>query len=137
MERIEQAVVLAAGEGQRLRPFTASKPKVMIHIANKPILRYVIEAAAKNGIRKISVVVGYRKDQVMDYFGAGDRFDVEIEYVEQRVQLGAAHALKQVEGVARGRFLVLSGDNIIEPSTISKIMDAEPNTVLVKEQEHV
>ena len=109
----------------------------MIPIANKPILRYVIEAVAKNGIRRITIVTGYRKDQVMDYFGAGDRFDVEIEYVEQRMQLGAAHALKQVEGVARGRFLVLSGDNIIEPSTISKIMDAEPNTVLVKEQELV
>ena len=53
MQRIEQAVILAAGEGQRLRPFTASKPKVMIPIANKPILRYVIEAVAQNGIRKI------------------------------------------------------------------------------------
>ena len=57
MERIEQAVILAAGEGQRLRPFTASKPKVMIPIANKPILRYVIESAAANGVRKILIVV--------------------------------------------------------------------------------
>ena len=57
MERIEHAVILAAGEGQRLRPFTATRPKVMINIANKPILRYVIEAVAKNGIRNSSVVL--------------------------------------------------------------------------------
>ena len=114
MERIEQAVILAAGEGQRLRPFTSSKPKVMIPIANKPILRYVIEAVVKNGIRKIIVVVGYRKDQVMDYFGAGENFDAEIDYVEQKQQLGTAHALKQVEPKVNGRFLALSGDNIPE-----------------------
>jgi glucose-1-phosphate thymidylyltransferase len=137
VDRIEQAVILAAGEGQRLRPFTASKPKVMIPIANKPILRYVVEAVARNGIRKIVIVMGYRKDQVMDYLGSGDQFDVEIEYVEQPAQLGAAHALKQVQGVVSGRFLAVSGDNIIEPDTVSPIIQAEPNTVLVKEQEHV
>jgi glucose-1-phosphate thymidylyltransferase len=137
VDRIEQAVILAAGEGQRLRPFTASKPKVMIPIANKPILRYVIEAVARNGIRRIVILMGYRKDQVMDYFGDGKQFDVEIEYVEQRSQLGTAHALKQLQGVVKGRFLALSGDNIIEPNTISEMIRAEPNTVLVKEQENV
>ncbi len=137
MERIEQAVILAAGEGQRLRPFTASKPKVMIPIANKPILQYVIEAVARNGIRKILVVVGYRKNQVMDYLGAGDQLDVEIEYLEQRQQLGTAHALKQVRESVSGKFLTLSGDNIIEPDTISELVQAQPNTILVKEQENI
>ena len=137
MERIEQAVVLAAGEGQRLRPFTASKPKVMIPIANKPILRYVIEAAAMNGIRKIVVVVGYRKDQVIDYFGSGEHFGVEIDYVEQKQQLGTAHALKQVQGRVSGMFLALSGDNIIEPDTISELTRAKTTTILAKEQEFI
>ena len=137
MERIEQAVILAAGEGQRLRPFTSSKPKVMIPIANKPILRYVIEAVVKNGIRKIIVVVGYRKDQVMDYFGAGENFDAEIDYVEQKQQLGTAHALKLVESRVSGRFLALSGDNIIEPDTISKLVQETDAAILVKEQENI
>ena len=70
--RIEQAVILAAGEGQRLRPFTVLKPKVMIPIANKPILQYVVEALAVNGVRHIVLVVGYRKEQVKDLFGAGE-----------------------------------------------------------------
>lgn len=108
MDRIQQAVILAAGEGQRLRPFTASKPKVMIPIAGKPILGYVIEAAAQNGIRKITIVVGYRKEQVIDCFGAGEQYDVEITYVDQRQQLGTAHALKQAKGTVSGTFLALS-----------------------------
>lgn len=137
MERVEQAVILAAGEGQRLRPFTASKPKVMIPIANKPILQYVIEAVVKNGIRNIVVVVGYRKDQVIDYFGSGEQFDVEINYVEQRQQLGTAHALKQVKEMVSGNFLTLSGDNLIESDTISELIQAKPNTILVKEQENI
>ena len=137
MERIEQAVILAAGEGQRLRPFTASKPKVMIHIANKPMLRYVIEAVAQNGIRKIVIIVGYKKEQVINYFGSGDQFDVEIDYVEQKQQLGTAHALKLVKGRIKGKFLALSGDNIIEPATISKLVQEKPYAILVKEQENI
>ena len=137
MERIEQAVILAAGEGQRLRPFTASKPKVMLPIANKPILRYVIEAIAQNGIRKIVIIVGYKKDQVINYFGSGDQFDVEIDYVEQKQQLGTAHALKLAKGKVKGKFLALPGDNIIEPGTISKLIQEKTNAILVKEQENI
>jgi len=137
VERIEQAVILAAGEGQRLRPFTVSKPKVMIPIANKPILRYIIEAAARNGVRKIVVVVGYKKDQVIDYFGSGEQFNVEIDYVEQKQQLGTAHALKLAKGKVNGKFLALSGDNIIEPATISKLIQEKPPAILVKEQENI
>ncbi len=137
MERIEQAVILAAGEGQRLRPFTATKPKVMIPIANKPILQYVIEAVTNCGIRKIAIVVGYRKDQVIDYFGSGEHFKVEIKYIDHKQQLGTAHALKQAEDKIDGKFMVLSGDNIIESNTISKVIQGKPNTILVKEQENI
>ena len=137
VDRVEQAVILAAGEGQRLRPFTASKPKVMIPIANKPILHYVVEAVAENGIRSIHIIVGYRKDQVISYFGSGDQFNLEISYVEQTQQLGTAHALKQVKGKVKGKFLILSGDNVIEPATISTLIRNESNAILVKEQENI
>ena len=58
---MKQAVILAAGEGKRLRPFTVNKPKVMLSVAGKPILSYVIEALAQNGIRNIILIVGYQK----------------------------------------------------------------------------
>lgn len=68
---MKQAVILAAGEGQRLRPFTVSRPKAMLSIADKPILQYVIEALARNGIRDIVLVVGYKKSRSTTISGRG------------------------------------------------------------------
>lgn len=137
MDRIEQAVILAAGEGQRLRPFTALKPKVMIPIANKPIIQYVVEALVKNGIRQVVVVVGYRKEQVIDFFGSGGQFGAEMVYLTQEQQLGTAHALSQAREVAEDKFLVLPGDNIIESGAIADLVTVKPNSILIKEQENV
>lgn len=135
--RIEQAVILAAGEGQRLKPFTVLKPKVMIHIANKPILQYVVEALSLNGVRHIVMVVGYRKEQVQDYFGSGEKLGVEIDYIVQRQQLGTAHALRQARDVVGDSFLVLPGDNIIKPDTIAQLVEAKPGIILVKKQKNI
>lgn len=135
--RIEYAVILAAGEGQRLRPCTVLKPKVMIPIANKPILQYVVEALAVNGVRHIAMVVGYKKEQVQDYFGSGEKLGVEIDYIMQKQQLGTAHALLQARDIVGDRFLVLPGDNIIKPNTIAQLIEAKPSIILVKKQENV
>ncbi len=129
---MKQAIVLAAGEGQRLRPFTVTRPKSMLSIAGKPILQYVVESLARNGIRNIVFVVGYRKEQVYDYMGAGERFGVDITYVTQETQLGTAHALAQTRGVAGDEFLVLPGDNLIEADTIAEFVMTRPEAVLVK-----
>lgn len=135
--RIEQAVILAAGEGQRLRPLTVLKPKVMISIADKPILQYVVEALAVNGVRHIIMVVGYRKEQVQDYLGSGEKLGVEIDYIVQKQQLGTAHALMHTKDKVADRFLVLPGDNIIKPDTIAQLVEAKPSIILVKKQENI
>ncbi len=129
---MRQAVILAAGEGQRLRPFTATKPKVMLTIADKPILQYVVEALAQNGIRNIVLVVGYKREQVFDYLGSGEKFGVEITYVTQERQLGTAHALAQAKAVVKNEFLVLPGDNLIEADTTAQFATLKPNAMLVK-----
>ncbi len=129
---MKQAVILAAGEGQRLRPFTVTRPKAMISIADKPILQFIVEALAQNGIRNIIFVVGYRKEQVYDYMGSGEQFGVDITYVTQETQLGTAHALSQVKEKVGDEFLVLSGDNLIEAHTIADFSGIEPEAVLVK-----
>ena len=129
---MKQAVILAAGEGQRLRPFTVTKPKVMLSIAGKPILSYVVESLAQNGIRNIVLVVGYRKEQVFDYMGSGEQFGVNITYVTQERQLGTAHALAQAKAATENEFLVLPGDNLIEANTIAQFVTMVPEAVLVK-----
>jgi UDP-N-acetylglucosamine diphosphorylase/glucosamine-1-phosphate N-acetyltransferase len=132
---IEQAVILAAGEGERLRPFTNYKPKVMIPIANKPVLQYVVEALSQSGVRQLVMVVGYRKEQVLDFFGSGKEFGVEIDYVTQSQQLGTAHALKQAKAKVDPEFLVVSGDNLIELETIAEFVHTPPDAILLKEWE--
>ena len=137
--KIKQAVVLAAGEGERLRPFTASKPKVMIKVANKPVLQYVVEALASNGIRRIIFVVGYKKEKIMDYFADGTHFGVEIKYVVQEHLLGTGNALRHAsEKVdANARFLVLPGDNVIDAATIAELLAADENAILIKAHDDV
>ncbi len=129
---MKKAVILAAGEGQRLRPFTVTKPKAMLSIAGKPILQYVIESLEQNGIREIVVVVGYHREQVFDYFGTGEQFGVEISYVVQERQLGTAHALAQAKNAVKGEFILLPGDNLIDGETIAKFIASHPDAVLVK-----
>lgn len=129
---MKQAVILAAGEGQRLRPFTVNRPKSMLRIAVKPILQYVIESLAQNGIRDIVLVVGYRREQVFDYFGSGEKWGVDITYVTQESQLGTAHALSQAKGVTGEEFLVLPGDNLISAGTLTRFLKVKPEAVLIK-----
>jgi UDP-N-acetylglucosamine diphosphorylase / glucose-1-phosphate thymidylyltransferase / UDP-N-acetylgalactosamine diphosphorylase / glucosamine-1-phosphate N-acetyltransferase / galactosamine-1-phosphate N-acetyltransferase len=124
-----QAVILAAGEGKRVRPLTRSRPKAMIPVANHPIIEYVIDALVKNGIREIIVVVGYRKEQVTRFL---NQLDIPIEVVVQNKQLGTAHALQCAESRIRGDFLLLPGDNYIDPHSIARIKNI-PNAMLVKE----
>lgn len=124
-----QAVILAAGEGKRVRPLTRSRPKALIPVANRPIIEYVIDALLKNGIRDIIVVVGYRKEQVTRFL---NQLDVPVEVVVQQKQLGTAHALLCAESKIKGDFLVLPGDNYIDPHSIAKIAGIS-NAMLVRE----
>jgi len=104
----------------------------MLFIAGKPILRYVVEALAQNGIRDIVIVVGYRREQIFDYIGSGEEFGVDITYITQEKQLGTAHALAQAREAVEKGFLVVSGDKLIDASTIARFVAAEPESVLVK-----
>ena len=116
-----KAVILAAGEGMRCRPLTLTRSKVMLRIANKPMIEYVVQSLAESGITDILMVVGYAKERIMNYFGNGKDFGVNIEYTEQKHQLGTAHAIKQAEEYVDDEFLVLNGDNLVSADTIADI----------------
>jgi len=124
-----QAVILAGGEGKRLRPLTRSRPKALIPVGNVPIIDYVIESLLACGIRDIIVVVGYRREQVISHLN--DRGH-PVRVVVQDKPLGTAHALVQAKEHISGRFLVLPGDNYIDSASIARIMD-KPDAVLVKD----
>ncbi len=132
-----KAIILAAGEGLRCRPLTLTRSKVMLPVANKPLLEHIINAVVENGIKEIILVVGYKKERIMDYFGDGIAFGVKIDYVFQNAQLGTAHAIKLTKDYAEGDFLVLNGDNLIDANTIADILTGKEGqvTLLTVERE--
>lgn len=130
-----KAVILAAGEGNRMRPLTYTRPKVMLPISNRPILEHLLVEARKAGVNEFVFVVGYHDEQVRDYFGGGEKWDARIEYCNQRKQLGTADAIRMVEGLVDGRFLVMNGDVIVDRRDISDLASSERNTMSVVEVE--
>ena len=116
-----KAVVLAAGEGSRMRPLTSSRPKVMIPIANRPILEHLLIEMTEAGIKEIIIIVGYHDEQIRDYFADGRPWGVSIEYCRQGRRLGTADALKMVDGLTDGKFLLVNGDNIIGRRDIERV----------------
>jgi len=114
-----QAVILAAGEGTRLRPLTQNRPKALIPIANRPIIEHTIISLLEAGIRDIIVVVGYRKEQVMRHL---THLDLPIKIVHQPEQLGTAHALLCARDQIAGDAIVLPGDNYIDKDSIQGIV---------------
>ena len=108
-----QAVVLAAGEGTRLRPLTEDKPKGMVEVAGKPILTHCFEQLVDLGADDLYAVVGYKKEAIIEHYG--DEFDgVPITYAHQREQKGLAHALLTVEEHIEDDFMLMLGDNIFQ-----------------------
>jgi len=128
-----QAVILAAGEGSRMRPLTYTRPKVMLPIANKPILEHLLIEAGQAGIREFIFIVGYHDEQVRQYFGSGDKWGVKIDYSTQRKQLGTADAIKMVEGLVDGNFLMINGDIIVDQKDINSLANRNVNTMSVVE----
>jgi len=122
-----QAVILAAGEGTRLRPLTRNRPKVMLPVANRPILEHVLNSVVAAGIRDITIVVGYKKEQVIKFLST---YPVPVQVVVQEKQLGTAHALSQAKELIHTKTLVLFGDNYVDPESLRMIMDKE-NAILV------
>jgi UDP-N-acetylglucosamine diphosphorylase/glucosamine-1-phosphate N-acetyltransferase len=131
-----KSVILAAGEGMRLRPLTVSEPKVMIPVANRPILEYVVDALVKNDVREIVMVVGYRKERIMSHFEDGKKFGARIDYVVQEKQLGNGHALLSAKDRLSGEFMVLSGDNIVDRRAVGDLLRAGscPSALVVESE---
>jgi glucose-1-phosphate thymidylyltransferase len=115
-------VVLAAGEGTRLRPLTHNRPKPMLPAANRPILEYVLETLVEAGVSELVLVVGYKRDRVQEHFGPTFR-DVPIRYVVQEKQLGSGHALLQAREAVDEPMLVVNGDRVIEPEMVRAVAE--------------
>ncbi|HZC59878.1 MAG TPA: nucleotidyltransferase family protein [Chthoniobacterales bacterium] len=117
-ERVTKAVILAAGRGTRMRELTDSVPKPMVEIGARPILAYIVEGLREAGVRKLLIIIGYRKEVVVNHFGDGSSFGVEIVYQEQITQDGTGKVVALGNEFCRSDPFILSyGDILVDPAT--------------------
>ncbi len=117
-------VILAAGRGTRMFPFTARWPKPILPIMGKPLLQHQIEMMKSCGIRQIFIVIGHLGYEVVRTLGNGSELDVEIEYIEQTETLGIAHAVGRLEGRVQKPFLLCLGDIFFVTAKLQTMLDS-------------
>lgn len=106
-----KAVILAGGEGTRLRPLTSNQPKPMMPLVNRPMLEHVVTLLARHGFDDIVVTVAYLGNHIRDYFGDGSDFGVRMRYATEEQPLGTAGSVRNAaDELVEETFLVISGD---------------------------
>jgi len=111
-----KGILLHGGHGTRLRPLTHTGPKQLLPIANKPMSEYCVESMKEAEVKEIAIIIGgIGSQKVKDYYGNGERFGVNISYIQQDSPRGIAHAISLCESfIGNEKFLVFLGDNIIQ-----------------------
>lgn len=109
-----KAIILAGGLGTRLRPLTDNIPKPLLPIKGKPIIEHAILNFKKHGIVDIILSIGYRADQIKEYFGDGSKWGVNIGYCVEEEPLGTGGAIRKAATGLEETFLVINGDNLAD-----------------------
>ena len=109
-----KAVIMAGGEGTRLRPLTCNRPKPMVPVAGRPVMEHIVRLLKSHGMDKIAVTLQYLPDHICEYFGDGSQFDVRMRYYIENKPLGTAGSVKNAEDFLDETFLVISGDALTD-----------------------
>lgn len=117
-----KAVILAAGEGTRMRPLTANLPKPLLPVAGKPFLRHTLEAVRTAGITEAAILVGWQGHRVRESFGNGESVGMTIAYEEQAERRGTAHAVGCMRDHVDGPFLSVNGDVVVSGDALAVML---------------
>ena len=109
-----KAVVMAGGEGSRLRPLTSGVPKPLVPVVGKPVMEHILRLLRKHGITDVVVTLQYLGSAIRDYFGDGSDFGVDITYVVEDAPLGTAGSVKNAQEYLTEPFIVISGDALTD-----------------------
>lgn len=105
-----KGIILAAGEGTRLRPLTLTRPKPMLPIGGRPLLEHNVVLMRTHGLSEIAINLHYLPNVVTDYFGDGEKWQVSLHYSHEETLLGSAGAIKKIENFFDDTFVMLYGD---------------------------
>ena len=109
-----KAIIMAGGEGSRLRPLTCDCPKPMVPLMDRPVMAYTLNLLKRHGIREAAVTLHYLPDRIQDYFGDGSDFGVALRYYVEKTPLGTAGSVRQAKDFLTEPFVVLSGDGLTD-----------------------
>ncbi len=109
-----KAVIMAGGEGTRLRPVTCGIPKPMVPVLNKPVMEYTIELLKKHDITDIAATLAYFPAVITDYFGDGSEWGVKLRYYIEHTPLGTGGSVKNAEDFLVDTFVIISGDALTD-----------------------
>jgi len=127
-----KAVVMAGGEGTRLRPMTANQPKPLLPVANRPIMEHVLRLLKRHGFDETIVTVQFLAALVRNYFGDGEEFGMSLQYATEEMPLGTAGSVRNAEDALRdGPFLVISGDALTDMDLSEMVRQHKENGALV------
>jgi len=116
-----KAVVMAGGEGTRLRPLTSNQPKPMVPVAGKPCMEHILELVRRHGITSAVATLAYMPQVISGYFGEGSHLGIELDYSVEEVPAGTAGSVKLLEHYLDETFLVVSGDALTDMDLTSLI----------------
>jgi len=124
MTKIDRAVILAAGRGTRMRELTNDVPKPMIEVRGKPVLQHIVEGLRDGGVRRLLIIVGYHSETVQNFFGDGQRHNVDIEYATQTVQDGTGRVVELARNfTGESPFILSYGDILISPENYERVVN--------------
>lgn len=109
-----KAMILAGGVGSRLRPMTCARPKPMMPVMDRPVMEYAVRLLKRHGVEQIGATLCYLPEQICAYFGAGDRFGVQMHYFLEKEPLGTAGGVRAARDFLDETFFVLSGDGLTD-----------------------
>jgi NDP-mannose synthase len=107
---VRRAVILAGGEGTRLRPYTTVLPKPLLPIGDRPVLDIVVRQLKRHGFERITIATGYLAELIEAFFRDGTAYGIPIDYHREHQPLGTAGALALIEGLHEDHVLVMNGD---------------------------
>ncbi len=120
-----QALILAGGEGTRLRPLTSTVPKPVVPLVDRPFISYMIEWLRGHGIDDVIIACGFMADGVRAVLGDGTSFGVSLRYIEEPEPLGTGGALKYAEDLLADRFFMLNGDCLTDMDLTEQLAQHE------------
>lgn len=131
-----KAIIMAGGEGKRLRPITCTMPKPMVPVLNKPIIDYTLELLKKHDITSVVLTLHYMADEIRKHIADGSAWGMNVEYSDPGIKLGTAGSVRRAISKADQRVIVLSGDGIMDIDLSEAIKAHEqsgaPATIVLK-----